>query len=126
MYLVHTKVIDHKQNRVAVKSMFYLSIIPRLQRIFASMRNVSHMTWNHTNRTSSGMMKYSSNGEAYKHFDRVHHEFSVKLRNVRLGLCSYGFTLYIQTLAISYSYCQVIVTPYSLLRDMCMKNLTLF
>ncbi|CAK8537135.1 unnamed protein product [Lathyrus sativus] len=40
-YKVHSKAIGRKQKRVAVKSMFYLSIIPRLKRMFASMHSAS-------------------------------------------------------------------------------------
>ena len=54
---------------VPVKVMFYLPIIPRLQRIFASMQTTSQMTWHYENRRSSGMLRHPSNGEAWKHFD---------------------------------------------------------
>ncbi|CAK8534319.1 unnamed protein product [Lathyrus sativus] len=40
-YKVRSKAIDRKQKHVAVKSMFYLWIIPRLKRMFASMHNAS-------------------------------------------------------------------------------------
>ncbi|XP_058752188.1 uncharacterized protein LOC131625341 [Vicia villosa] len=93
-YLVSSKGVDQRQNRIAVKSMFYLPIIPRLQRMFASMHSASQMAWHHTNRISSGMMRHPSDGEAWKHFDRVHPEFALEPRNVRLGLCSDGFTPY--------------------------------
>ncbi|XP_058742465.1 uncharacterized protein LOC131614952 [Vicia villosa] len=38
-YVVRTKAIDRDKKRIAVKSMFYLPIIPRLQRLFASMHS---------------------------------------------------------------------------------------
>ena len=93
-YLVPSKGVDRKKKRVAVKSMFYLPIIPRLQRMFASMHSASQMTWHHTNKTSSGMMRHPSDGEAWEHFDRVHPDFAAEPRNVRLGLCFDGFTPY--------------------------------
>ena len=37
-------------------------------------------------------MRHPSDGEAWKHFDRMHAKFSQDPRNVRLGLCSYGFS----------------------------------
>lgn len=43
-YVVCSKGVVRKQKRVSVKSMFYLPIIPRLERMFASMHNVSQMT----------------------------------------------------------------------------------
>ncbi|CAK8575475.1 unnamed protein product [Lathyrus sativus] len=89
-YQVRSKAINRKQKRLAVKSMFYLPIIPRLKRLFASMHSASQMTWHHTNKTCSGIMRHPSDGEAWKHFDRVHSDFAAEPRNVRLGLCSDG------------------------------------
>ncbi|CAK8564377.1 unnamed protein product [Lathyrus sativus] len=55
-YQVRSKAINRKQKHVAVKSMFYLLIIPRLKRLFASMHSASQMTWHHTNKTCSDIM----------------------------------------------------------------------
>ncbi|CAK8561003.1 unnamed protein product [Lathyrus sativus] len=63
-YQVRSKGINRKQKRVVVKSMFYLSIIPRLKILFASMHSASQMTQHHTNKTSSGIMRHPSDGEA--------------------------------------------------------------
>ncbi|CAK8564730.1 unnamed protein product [Lathyrus sativus] len=125
-YQVHSKAINRKQKRVAVKSMFYLPIIPRLKRLFASMHSASQMTWHHTNKTSSGIMRHPSDGEAWKHFDRVHSDFAAEPRNVRLGLCSDGFTPYVKASAIVYSCWPVIVTPYNLPPEMCMTKPYMF
>ncbi|CAK8571848.1 unnamed protein product [Lathyrus sativus] len=125
-YLAHSKGVDRKQKRVAVKSMFYLPIIPRLQRMFASIHSASQMTWHHTNSNSSGMMRHPSDGEAWKHFDRVHTDFAAEPKNVRLGLCLDGFTPYIQSLAIAYSCWPVIVTPYNNPPEMCMTKPYMF
>jgi len=35
---------------------------------------------------------YTSDGEAWKHFGKMYLEFVAELRNVRLTLCSYGFS----------------------------------
>lgn len=102
-YVVHSKVIDRKQKRVAMKSILYLPIIPRLQIMFASMHSVSQMTQQHTNIISSGMIRYSSDGKAWKHFDIAHPDFAAEPKNVMLGLCSDGFTCYIQLSAVAYS-----------------------
>jgi len=47
---------SRKQKRVSVKSMFYLPIIPRLQRLFASTHTADKMTWHYYNKTNSGVM----------------------------------------------------------------------
>ncbi|CAK8532116.1 unnamed protein product [Lathyrus sativus] len=125
-YQVRSKVINRKQRHVAVKSVFYLPIIPRLKRLFSSMHSASQMTWHHTNKTCSGIMRHPSDGEAWKHFDRVHSNFAGEPRNVRLGLCSDGFTPYVQASAIAYSCWPVIVTPYNFPPEMCMTKPYMF
>ena len=39
-----------RNGRIPNKSMFYFQIIPRLQRLFASMKTTSHMMWHHSNK----------------------------------------------------------------------------
>jgi len=51
------------QKTITVKSMFYLPIIPRLQRMFASMQTTPHMTWHNENQ-SQGMLRHVSDGGA--------------------------------------------------------------
>ncbi|CAL5194219.1 unnamed protein product [Lathyrus oleraceus] len=113
-YKIHSKAINHKQKCVVVKSIFYMSIIPRLKRMFASMHSVSQMTWHHRNKISSCTMRHPYDGEAWKHFDRIHTNFAAEPRNVRLGLCFDGFTSYVQVSGSGFSCWPVIVTPYNL------------
>ncbi|CAK8573539.1 unnamed protein product [Lathyrus sativus] len=94
--------------------------------MFASMHSPSQMTWNHTNKTSSGTMRHPSDGEAWKHFDRIHTDFAAEPRNVRLELCSYGFNSYVQASKSAYSCCPIIVTPYNLSPEICMTNPYMF
>jgi len=110
-----------KSGRIPNKTMFYLPIIPRLQRLFASMKTASHMTWHHSNKIP-GVMRHPSDGEAWKHFDEVYPDFAADPRNVRLGLCSDGFTPYIQASAKPYFCWPIIVTPYNLPPEMCMTK----
>jgi hypothetical protein len=99
-YKVRSKAIDCKQKRVVVKSMFYLSIIPRLKRMFASMHNASQMTWHHTNKTSSGTMRHPSDSEAWKHFDRIWDiHLGLQLWLAHLGLQVFLAHLGLQVLA---------------------------
>jgi len=122
---------DHKietstKKLFPVKTMFYLPIIPRLQRMFASMQTVGYITWHYENKLSLGMLRHPSNGEAGKHFDWVHLDFSINPRNVRLGLCSDELNPYIQSSSEPYSCCPVIVTPYNLPPKMCMTKPYIF
>ena len=112
--------------RVPQKAMFYLPLIPRLQRMFTSLETAGKMTWHHENRNNSGVLRHPCDGEAWKHFDRVRADFARDPRNVRLGLCSDGFTPYIQASATPYSCWPVIVTPYNLPPEMCMSKPYMF
>ncbi|KAL4573652.1 hypothetical protein LXL04_020466 [Taraxacum kok-saghyz] len=60
-----------------------------------------------------------------KHFDVIHPSFVAERRNVRLGLCTYGF----QPFGISgsqHSTWTIIITPYNLPPSMCMKEPYMF
>ena len=64
------------------KAMLYLPIVSRLQRMFASMHTAGKMTWHYENRRTSGELRHPSDGEAWKHFNRVHLDFAMDPRNV--------------------------------------------
>nr|MCH9869328.1 hypothetical protein [Serratia marcescens] len=70
-------------------------------------------------------MSHPSDGEAWKHFDRIHPNFASEPRNVRLGLCSDGFSPFGMH-GRAYSIWPVIVTPYNLPPWMCMKTQYMF
>ncbi|GAU50134.1 hypothetical protein TSUD_408660 [Trifolium subterraneum] len=95
-------------------------------RLFASMKTASQMTWHYYNKTNSNLMRHPCDGLAWKHFDAMHPDFAEDLQNVRLGLCSDGFTPYIQASATPYSCWPIIVTPYNLPPDMCMTKPYMF
>jgi hypothetical protein len=108
------------------KTMFYLPIVSRLQRMFASIHTAKKMTWHYKNQNNTGELRHPVDGEAWKHFDKKHPDFASDPRNVRLGLCSDGFTPYIQSSAVPYSCWPVIITPYNLPPDMCMTKPYMF
>ncbi|CAJ2648413.1 unnamed protein product [Trifolium pratense] len=66
------------------KAIFHLPIIPRLQRLYASMQTASKMTWhreNYERRKMSGELRHPSDGMAWKYFDQVYPEFASEPRN---------------------------------------------
>ena len=71
------------------------------------------------------IMCHPFDGESWKHFDRMHLEFSQEPRNVRLGLCTNGFNTFTQLRKL-FSCWLVILTPYNLYPDMCMKREFMF
>ncbi|CAK8537482.1 unnamed protein product [Lathyrus sativus] len=90
-------------NDVLVKRMHYLPITPRLKRLYASIETAKDMRWHHHNNSSSCVLRHPSDGKSWKNFDEMHPDFANEPRNVRLGLCSDGFTPYIQASSSPYS-----------------------
>ncbi|GKB79604.1 transposon, En/Spm-like protein [Tanacetum coccineum] len=105
---------------IPYKYMHYLPLTPRFQRLYMSKGTAQYMTWHHENRRQPGVLSHPSDGEAWKNFDQRHPQFAAELRNVRLGLCTDGFTPFGMS-PTTYSCWPVIVTPYNLPPWMCMK-----
>ncbi|KAL0381103.1 UNVERIFIED_CONTAM: hypothetical protein Sangu_0174600 [Sesamum angustifolium] len=117
------------QNPHRKKSLYavlrYLPLTPRLQRLYAPPTTVEHMTWHASHLTEEDSICHPSDAEAWRHFDRTHSDFALEPCNVRLGLCidriaphgQYGRT---------YSCWPVIITPYNLPPQMCMKSEYMF
>ncbi|PKU74136.1 hypothetical protein MA16_Dca020112 [Dendrobium catenatum] len=120
---------SRKQRRpkkdVSYSCLFYLPIIPRLQRLYASMSSAGHMRWHKEKVAKSGVLSHPSDVEAWKHFDQVHASFAAEPRNIRLRLCADDFTPYSQ-IATPYSCWTVILTPYNLPPEMCMTSPYMF
>ena len=53
-----------KGKRVPHKSMHYLSLIPRLKRLYASMSSAPHMRWHYVNRRADGVLCHPFDGLA--------------------------------------------------------------
>ncbi|KAL0395470.1 UNVERIFIED_CONTAM: hypothetical protein Slati_4513200 [Sesamum latifolium] len=78
------------------------------------------MTWHGNHQMEEGSMCHPSNAEAWRHFDRTYPDFAWP-RNVRLGLCTDGFTPYGQY-GHTYSCWPVILTPYNFPLGMCISS----
>lgn len=113
------------EKNVPYARMHYLPLTPRLQRLYASKTTAEHMRWHSEHTPISGSISHPSDGEAWKSFNSTHPTFSIESRNVRLGLCTDGFTPFGQS-GKQYSCWPVIVTPYNLPPGMCMKAPYLF
>lgn len=85
-----TKKEAHKD--VPLKRMFYLPITPRLQRLYYSDVTVNHMRWHAEHSQEDGKINHPSDAEAWKVFSSCHSDFAAEPRNVRLGLCTDGFS----------------------------------
>ena len=125
-YMHGKKVGKNKQKKeIALKKMYYFPITPRLQRLYASKRTAEHMRWHAESELEDGIMNHPRDGEAWQHFNRAFPDFANEVRNVRLGLCTDGFSPFGMS-GKQYSCWPVIVTPYNLPPGMCMKNPVMF
>ena len=105
---------------VTHKKLRYISITPRLQRLFMPPKTTEHMTWHQSHDMVDGVMVHPSGNKAWKHFNNVHPHFSAESRNVNLGLCTDGFNPFGSFVA-PYSCWPIILTVYNLPLRMCMR-----
>ena len=83
------------------------------------------MRWHDDHFVEDGEMRHCSDSPAWKHFNAMHPSFAAESRNVRLGLCTDGFQPFGQS-GSQYSSWPVILTPYNLPLEMCMKEQYMF
>ncbi|KAL0422090.1 UNVERIFIED_CONTAM: hypothetical protein Slati_3231900 [Sesamum latifolium] len=119
------KVRKYRGKRSAYAVLRYLPLTPRLQRLYASSATVEHITWHASHHVKEGSMHHPSDAEAWKHFDCTHPYFAMEPRNVRLGLCVDEFVPHRQYGKMN-SCWSVILTPYNLPPEMCMKSEFMF
>ncbi|CAA7031818.1 unnamed protein product [Microthlaspi erraticum] len=113
------------QKKIAYRQMFYLPVADRLKRLYLSGNTAKHMRWHATHIASDGEMCHPSDGEAWKHFNKVFPDFASNPKNVYLGLCTDGFNPFGMS-GHNYSLWPVILTPYNLPPEMCMKQEFMF
>ncbi|GKV39907.1 hypothetical protein SLEP1_g47607 [Rubroshorea leprosula] len=101
-------------------SLWYLPIIPRLQRLYMSRKTAEHMTWHLKCRVDSEILIHPAQSTAWKHFDAIHPSFASDPRNVRLGLATDGFNPW-GHFSRSYSCWPVFIVVYNLPPEMCMR-----
>ena len=108
---------------IARKVLRYFPLGPRLQRLYMSRKTAKHMRWHESQgRDGEGeVLTHPRDGEAWKHFDRSFPDFASDCRNVRLGLATDGFSP-TGDMQLAYSIWPVVVFPYNLPPNMCMKK----
>jgi hypothetical protein len=104
----------------------HLPFIPRIQRLYMTEESAKQMTW-HKNgkRYNPDKMVHTSDGEAWKHFDAIHHEKAEEARNVRVALAIDGFNPYGMSAAL-YTCWPVFVIPINLPPGVCFQRQNIF
>ena len=72
------------------KVVWYLSIIPRLKRLFANADDAKNLRWHADNRKCDGLLRHPADSLQWKNIDKELPEFGKESRNLRLGLATDG------------------------------------
>ncbi|XP_028208335.1 uncharacterized protein LOC114391537 [Glycine soja] len=72
------------------KVCWYLPIIPRLKRLFASEQDSKYLRWHIDERRMDGMIRHPADCTQWKTFDSLYPSFAQEPRNLRLALASDG------------------------------------
>ncbi|WZZ75342.1 hypothetical protein YC2023_086712 [Brassica napus] len=109
---------------VPFKRMWYLPLTKRLQRLYQSERTTQPMRW-HAEHSTNGEIRHPSDAKAWKHFQSKYPDFAYERRNIYLGLCTDGFSPFGKS-GRQYSLWPVILTPYNLPPNLCLRREFLF
>lgn len=99
---------------------YSICITLRLQRLFISLKTIEHITWHHSHDAVDRMMVHPSDDEVWKHFNMVHLWYSMKSRNVCIGLYTYRSNLFMLFVTLYFCW-PVILTIYNLLLRMLIR-----
>lgn len=111
-----------RQLDIPVTILRHLPFILRIQRLYMTEESAKQMTWHKKGkRYNPDKMVHASDGEAWTHFDAIHHEKAKEARNVRVALATDGFNPYEMT-AAPYTCWPMFVIPINLPRRMLSKT----
>ena len=117
---------DGKKEQLGIpaKVLRYLPVIPRIQRLYMTEESMKQMTWHkHDKRYNADKMVHPSDGDAWTHFNGIHHGKVEEARNVRVVLATDGFNPY-GLLAAPYTCWPVFVIPLNLPPASCLNSRT--
>ena len=105
---------NNKGKMVPHKVLHYFLLKPRLKRLYGCRHIIKEMRWHYTNRPNEeGVLRYPTDGKAWKDFDCNFHAFKSEPKNVRLGLAVDCFNPF-GNMSLSYSKWLVVLTTYNL------------
>ncbi|XP_015158556.1 uncharacterized protein [Solanum tuberosum] len=105
---------DHKDDEFVILAELHT------QKVMCS-KTTDSLRWHDKERSKDGKLRHPADGQAWKDFDRLHPDFALDSRNVRLGLASDGFNPF-RAMSISHSTWPVMLMAYNLPPWMCMKS----
>ncbi|KAL3639233.1 hypothetical protein CASFOL_017140 [Castilleja foliolosa] len=112
---------DASTKKPPAKVLWYLPIIPRFKRLFASPTEAKNLRWHSDERIDDGQLRHPADSPQWKKMDQLYPSFGNELRNLRLGLCTDGMNPY-GNLSSQHSAWPVLLVIYNLSPLMCMKR----
>jgi Transposase family tnp2 len=76
------------------KDIWYLPILPRLQRLISNPKDAKLLLWHVECRKEDGMLKHTADSLEWTSIDIKHDDFASDPRNLRIGLCTDGMNSY--------------------------------
>jgi len=108
-------------NSRPTKVCWYLPIIPRFKRLFASVDDAKNLKWHVDGRIIDGLLRHPADSPYWKTIDNLYPEFAEDPRNLRLALASDGMNPF-GNLSTSHSSWLVLLMIYNLPPWLCMKR----
>jgi hypothetical protein len=110
--------------KVAVKQVCYMSVTPRLKRLYLSEETEKQMRWHKEGKRDSedpDIMSHPDDSEAWEALNCFDPEFARGSRSVHLGLSTDGFQRHNEA-SSPYSCWPIFIVPYNLPPNKCMKH----
>nr|GEZ63399.1 hypothetical protein [Tanacetum cinerariifolium] len=101
---------DVTKNGPPAKMLWYLSIIPRLKRLYANPKDAKLLRWHAEERKTDGKMRHVADSPQWKNIDCDFKKFGSEIRNIRFGLCSVGINPF-KSLSSRHSTWPVLLCP---------------
>jgi Transposase family tnp2 len=103
------------------KVIWYLPILPRLQRLFSNPKDAKLLLWHVECRKEDGMLRHPADSPEWTSIDIKHRNFASDPRNLRIGLCTDGMNPY-GNMSSHHSTWPVLLCIYNLSPWLCMKR----
>jgi hypothetical protein len=111
-----------KKRRSPAMVMWYLPVIPRLQRLYSNPRDSELMRWHFDKRKKDGTkLRHPADASQWRKFDAMYPEFAEEPRNVRFALSTDGMNPF-GDMSTSHSTWPVVLAIYNLPPWLCMKR----
>ena len=112
---------DEVQKGIPAKVVWYLPIIPRLKRLFASRKEAKLLCWHSEGRKQDGKLRHPADSPQWRNIDTIFDDFGAEPRNIRFALSTDGMNPF-GDMSSRHSTWPVVLSIYNLPPWLCMKR----